>query len=48
MNLTANSLPELHEQLHTVPSRNKVTTKLDAPFTLFLVGGQASMLPVSS
>ena len=48
MDLTANSLPELREQLHDVRSRNKVTTKLDAPFTLFAVGGQASMLPVDS
>ena len=48
MNLTANSLPELHGQLHNIRSRNTVTTKLDAPFTLFSVEGQASMIPVSS
>ena len=48
MNRTANRLPELHEQLHGVRSRNKVTTKLDAPFTLFTIRGRASMLPVSS
>ncbi|KAM0805695.1 hypothetical protein BDR22DRAFT_298975 [Usnea florida] len=48
VNRTANNMPELHEQLHGVQSSNKVTTKLDAPFTLFTIRGRASMLPVSS
>lgn len=37
---------ELHRQVYEVRGRNTVTTKLDAPYTLLSVQGQASRVPV--
>lgn len=39
---------ELHKQVYKVRRRSSVTTKLDAPYTLLSIRGQASRTPVSS
>lgn len=39
---------ELHNQVYKVRRRTTVNTKLDAPFTLLSIRGQASRIPVSS
>ena len=39
---------ELHKQAFEVRRTNTVTTKLDAPYTLLSIRGQASKIPVSS
>lgn len=39
---------ELHNQVYEVRRRTTVNTKLDAPFTLLSIRGQASRIPVSS
>ncbi len=39
---------ELHRQAYEVRRSNTVTTKLDAPYTLLSIRGQASRIPVSS
>ena len=39
---------ELHRQAYKVRRRNTTTTKLDAPYTMLLIRGRASRIPVSS
>ena len=39
---------ELHEKVYKVRRKSTVTTKLDAPYTLLSIRGQASRIPVSS
>ncbi len=39
---------ESHRQIYKVRRKNTVTTKLDAPYTLLSIRGQASRVPVSS
>ena len=39
---------ELHKQAYEVRRTNTVTTKLDTPYTLLSIRGQASSIPVSS
>lgn len=39
---------ELHKQAYEVRRTNTVTTKLDTPYTLLSIRGQASKIPVSS
>ena len=40
--------PELHRQVYKVRHGNTATTKLDAPYTMVSIRGQASRIPVSS
>lgn len=40
--------PELHRQVYKVRHGNTATTKLDAPYTMVSIRGQASRVPVSS
>lgn len=50
-NITANRMQylktELYRQAYEVRRKNTVTTKLDAPYTLLSIRGQASKVPVS-
>ena len=40
--------PEVHRQVYKVRRGNTATTKLDAPYTMVSIRGQASRVPVSS